>query len=115
MVKQSLRSNNRALAKALETVKRAYASLLQQHIDLKSEHQAALSKLSHLEAVTTMKNEQIDREVDRRIQVGSEGYRALHICPVVLIFYDNYEKLIKMIGKCKSTNIKQCTSCYFYY
>ena len=69
VVKQTLRANNRALAKALEQ-KRQHLNIAQQIItQLQEELQESQQRLSNLQHIAGLKDEAIEAEVQLRIQV----------------------------------------------
>jgi len=69
LLKQTLRTNNRALAKALE-MKRQDLNMAQQIIvQLQEQQQHTLQQLSNMQHIAGLKDSAIETEVQLRIQV----------------------------------------------
>ena len=68
-MRQTLRSNNRALAKALENVKYELKATSSANLDLQQQTQSLQMKCATLSHVAGIKNEDIEKEVQVRMKV----------------------------------------------
>lgn len=71
MQKQSLRANNRALAVNLERTKQELRMALEMNQELRREVQEKDMRIVTLERVSGLKNDEIEEEVLRRVEVVS--------------------------------------------
>ena len=69
LMKQSLRNNNRALARALELKKAELQGAQQDILQLQAERQAMVEQLSKLQKVAGLRDTDIENEVDERMEV----------------------------------------------
>lgn len=69
--KQSLRANNRALAVNLERTKQELRMALEMNQELRREVQEKDMRIVTLERVSGLKNDEIEEEVLRRVEVVS--------------------------------------------
>ncbi len=68
-MRQTLRSNNRQLAKALESVRQELNRAQQQNLDLQHEQQHMMTHNNNLQRVAGLRNDEIDTEVNFRVKV----------------------------------------------
>ena len=69
MVKQTLRNNNRELARALQIKKRELKNLGDQVVELHASNQALRQEVGRLNNVAGLLDSQIQQEVDARVEV----------------------------------------------
>ena len=69
-MRQTLRTNNRALARALEKARSDMNELQNENIQLHRERQALQAKVCVLERVAGATNDKIEQEVQLRIKVS---------------------------------------------
>ena len=74
MVKQTLRTNNRQLARALESVRRELVQSQQQVRDLTHEQQQNALTIARLKRVVGLKDDEIDKEVNYRLKVRKPSH-----------------------------------------
>ncbi|XP_074658674.1 uncharacterized protein LOC141911588 [Tubulanus polymorphus] len=77
MVKRTLQVNNRALAKALTQYKEELNKMQVALLKMEQEKQDLHERLVTMEKLTNLKNEEIEIEVERRMQVVNEKLRAV--------------------------------------
>ena len=77
IVRETLRTNNRALAKALERAREELAVRQQALLDSESEKQEIRGELSVLKRVAGLKNDAIDNEVHARMTVSACSFACI--------------------------------------